>query len=197
MSSDLDQKTDYLYREYVRLSEQSDELIKSTFDDFKLFGVVGAAIVVWKPIADAVAPTNSKFDSSSILFLGFLSLLSIIGTVVCLNLIKQSYTWYFVHNLQAYEIALRRALGESETSQVFNFNLGKEEPRFITAVYKTSFKFFSVVLAFVIILVPSTVLAFSTIPYASIYLLFSSLSIVLYFQAFRRMLKQYSDRNYF
>ncbi len=42
MNTNSEQKIDYLYKEYVRLSEKSDELIKIIFDDFKLYGVVGA-----------------------------------------------------------------------------------------------------------------------------------------------------------
>ena len=170
MSTDPEQKIDYLYKEYVRLSEKSDELIKSTFDDFKLYGVVGAIIVIWKPISEVIISTNPRFDASSILFLGFLSLLSIVGIITYLNLLKQAYTWYFVHNLQAYEVELKKALGEAEDSRLFNFNLGKEDPKFITAVYKVSFKFLGVIFASVIIFIPFMVLCFSKFLYAAIYL---------------------------
>lgn len=196
MSLDLAQKTDYCYREYVRLSAQADALIQSTFDDFKLFGVVGATIVLWKPIADLIAPINSKFDPSFILFLGFLSLFSIIGIITCVSLLKHAYAWYFVHNLQAYELVLKERLGEVETSRLFNFNLGKEDSKFISAVYRTAFKFLLIIFASVMVVLPFIVLIFSSISYAIIYLIFSTSSSILYLQIFKRMLKQYSNKNY-
>jgi hypothetical protein len=196
MSTDPEQKIDYLYKEYVRLSEQSDELIKSTFDDFKLYGVVGAIIVIWKPISEVVISTNPKFDASSILFLGFLSLLLIVGIITYLGLLKQAYTWYFVHNLQAYEVEIKKALGEAEDSRLFNFNLGKEDPKFITAVYKISFKSLGVIFVSVIVFIPFMVLWFSNFLYAAIYLLLSLLGSILYFQTFRKVMKQYSNKSY-
>lgn len=194
MSIDSDRRIDYLYKEYARLSEKSDELIKSTFDDFRLYGVVGATIVLWKPIADFISP-NSKFDPIYI-FLGFLSLLAVVGLISYLNLVKQAYTWYFVHNLQAYEIEIKRVLGEAEDSQIFNFNLGKEEPKFITSVYKTSFKLFVIFFAFIVIFIPFTILCYSKVLYAVIYLLLGMLGSIAFFQTFKQVIRQYSNSSY-
>lgn len=196
MSTDSSQKIDYLYKEYARLSEKSDELIKSTFDDFKLLGAAGATIVIWKPISDLIAPINSKFDSSSILFLGFLSILLIIGIIGYLGLLKHAYVWYFVHNLQAYETEIKKSLGETEDSQLFNFNIGKSEQKFITAVYKTSFKSLMIVISLVISLLPFIVLCYSKVTYAVIYLLLSLVGSITYLQLFGRVIKQYSGKNY-
>lgn len=52
LSMSAEQRLDYLYKEYVRLSEQAEEYIRSAFDDFKLMGVIGATIALWKPIVD-------------------------------------------------------------------------------------------------------------------------------------------------
>ncbi|PSB18331.1 hypothetical protein C7B65_15650 [Phormidesmis priestleyi ULC007] len=196
MSTDSNQKIDYLYKEYTRLSEKCDELIKSTFDDFKLFGAAGAVIVIWKPISDLIAPINSKLDSSSILFLGFLSILAVIDIIGYLFLIKQAYGWYFVYNLQAYEIEIKKFLGEAEDSQLFNFNMGKSEQRFITGVYKTSFRSLLIVFFIVGTLLPFIALCYSKMLYAVIYLLLSLISSITYYQLFRRMMKQFSDKSY-
>jgi hypothetical protein len=76
-TEDCDKRIEYLYKEYSRLSDKCDELIKSIFDDLKLFGAIGATIVLWKPISDFI-PINAKSDSNYILFLSFLSLSSVV-----------------------------------------------------------------------------------------------------------------------
>lgn len=195
MSTDSNQKIDYLYKEYARLSEKSDELIKSILDDFKLFGAAGATIVIWKPISDLIAPINSKLDSSSILFLGFLSILAILGIIGYSNLIKHAYAWYFVYNLQAYEIEMKKLLGE-EDSQLFNFNIGKSEQKFITTIYKTSYKSLMIFVSLVISLLPFIVLCYSNTVYAVIYLLLSLVGSITHLQMFRRVMKQYSSTSY-
>lgn len=197
MNIDSNQRLEYLYKEYVRLSDRAEDFIKNTYDDFKLFGAVSAIIVIWKPIADLVAPVNSRVDTSLVLFLGFLSLLTILGIIVLLNLLKQSYTWYFVHNLQAYETEIRKELGEAKDSEIFNFNIAKEEKRFITAVYRLSFRALVIAFAFAVIAIPSIILQYSSILYAVLYLLISLLGFFLiYLQIFRKMLRQYSDHRY-
>jgi hypothetical protein len=196
MSSDSNQRLEYLYKEYVRLSDKAEDLIKSTYDDFKLFGAVGAIIVIWKPISEFITPVNSKFSPSLALLLGFLSLHMVLGIIVLLNLVKQSYTWYFVHNLQAYETEIRKELNETEVSQVFNFNIAKEEKRFITAVYRLSFRTFIMFFSFAIISIPSIILCSSNIFYAAIYLLISLGGLIIYLQVFRKMIKQYSNSEY-
>jgi hypothetical protein len=196
MSTEPEQKIDYLYKEYVRLSEKSDELIKSTFDDFKLLGAAGASIVIWKPVSDLITPINSKLDSSAILFLGFLSILSIVGIVGYLGLLKHAYVWYFVHNLQAYEVEIKKLLGEVESSRLFNFNTGKGEQKFIIIIYKTSFKSLMTVIFLVISLLPFIVLCYSKVLYAVIYLLISLLGSITYFRLFIRVMKQYSNTSY-
>ncbi|MEO1509200.1 MAG: hypothetical protein AAFU84_16295 [Cyanobacteria bacterium J06633_23] len=197
MSTDSSQRLEYLYKEYVRLSDKAEDFIKSTYDDFKMFGAVSAIIVIWKPISELIAPISTNVDSSLILFLGFLSLLTVLGLIALLNLLKQSYTWYFVHNLQAYEVEIRKALDEAEGSQIFNFNIAKEEKRFVTAVYRLSLRSLVMSFAFAVIAIPSVILFYSNILYAIIYLLISLLGfLIIYLQTFRRMLKQYSDNRY-
>jgi len=170
--------------------------LQTPYDDFKLFGAVGAIIVIWKPISEFITPVNSKLSPSLTLFLGFLSLHVVLGIIVLLNLVKQSYTWYFVHNLQAYETEIRKELDEAEVSQVFNFNIAKEEKRFITAVYRLSFRTLVMFFSFAVISIPSIILCYSNVLYAAIYLLMSLGGLIGYLQVFRKMIKQYSDSKY-
>ncbi len=153
-------------------------------------------IVIWKPISDLAISTNLKFDGSLLLFWGFLSLLAIIGVISSLNLMRQAYAWHFVHNLKAYEVEIKKLLGEAEDSWLFNFNAGKEDSRYITATYKISYKFFAFVFGSFAILMPFIVLCYSNFLYAVIYLLLSLLGLILYLQAFRKVFRQYSSKSY-
>lgn len=197
MGADSNQRLEYLYKEYVRLSDKAEDFIKDTYDDFKMFGAVSALIVIWKPISELIAPINSNVDASLILFLGFLSLLTVLGLIALLNLVKQSYTWYFVHNLQAYETEIRKELGETEGSQIFKFNIAKEEKRFVTAVYRLSLRAFVMAFAFAVIVIPSIILCYSSSLYAILYLLISLIGfLIIYLQIFRKMMRQYSAGRY-
>ncbi|MGD1862482.1 MAG: hypothetical protein ACFB0E_21250 [Leptolyngbyaceae cyanobacterium] len=196
MNIDSSQKLEYLYKEYSRLSEKSDELIKDSLNDLRLFGAVSVVIIIWNPIYEAILATNPQFDSALILLLGFFGLLAIMGIVAYLILLKQAYGWYFVHNLQAYELEIKKLLEESENSRIYNFNLGKEESRFIVAVYKTSFKSLALACVAAVNLIPFLILWHSKILYAVIYLTTALFFSVYFFQIFRKIMKQYSDRSY-
>ncbi|MBF2050714.1 MAG: hypothetical protein EDM05_60500 [Leptolyngbya sp. IPPAS B-1204] len=196
MDATPNQRLEYLYKEYVRLNDKAEDLINSTYDDFKSLGVVGAVIIVWKPIPEIILPTIPKLDSSLFLFLVFLSLLIILGLVALSNLIKQSYSWYFVYNLQAYEVEIKKELREAEDSRIFNFNLGKGETRFIIASYRLTFRTFVLSFASFITFVPFVILCYSSVFYAVLYLSISLIGFLAYLQIFKRVLKQYSSNNF-
>lgn len=196
MDTDPIQRLEILYREYVRLNDKAEDLIKSTYDDFKSLGVVGAVIIIWKPISEVILPAIPRLESSLFLFLGFLSLLAILGLVAFTNLLKQSYSWYFVYNLKAYEVEIKKELKELESSRIFNFNTGKEEPRFIIASYRLAFRSFVFSTAAFVTLIPFVVLCYSSILYAMLYLLVSAFGFLLYLQIFKRVLRQYSNNNF-
>jgi len=196
MDAVSNQRLEYLYKEYVRLSDKAEDLIKSTSDDFKSLGVIGAVVVIWKPISEIILPVSLKLDSSLFLFLGFLSLLTILGLIALANVMKHAYAWYFIHNLQAYEIEIRRELGEAEDSQIFNFNIGKEETRFVTASYRLTFRTFLMAFSTIITLIPFIILCYSNIFYAALYLAISLLGFTIYSQIFRKMIKQYSNNKF-
>jgi hypothetical protein len=195
MDIEASQRLEYLYKEYARLSDKAEDFIKNAYEDFKLLGVVSAVIVIWKPISEVVLPISPKLNSSLILFLGFLSLLIVVGLIALTNLIKQSYTWYFVHNLQAYEVEIRKELGEVENSQIFSFYIDKEKTRFVTASYRLSYRAFVISLISVVTLLPFIILCYSNIFYAVLYVSISLLGfITIYLQIFRKVMKQYSNQ---
>lgn len=190
-------RLEYLYKEYARLSDRAEEFIKSTIDDFKLFGAVGVIIIIWKPTSEMIFAGNPNVDSSLVLFIGFLSLYLILGIIGLLNLFKMSYVWHFVHNLKAYEMEIKKELNEAESSQIFNFNTGKEEARFVTS-YRLTYRAFALSMVCAAILLPFIILCYSNIRYAGLYLLLSvSGYFFIYVQVFRRMIRQYTNKNYF
>jgi len=112
---------EYVYKEYVRLSERCASYVQSSFDDIKLFGVGGLAFA-WKPIVDYLKPDKidktgqidkiDKTDQSLLLFYGFLTILIVVIIVGIFNLLKQSLVIYYLKHLRAYEKEIRADMGE-------------------------------------------------------------------------------------
>ena len=114
------------------------------------------------------------------------------GLIALVNLIKQSYAWYFVHHLQAYEREIRTTLCEAETSEIFSFNLDKAKPKFVTASYRLAYRAFAIVFTTIVTLLPCIVLLQINMLYAFLYGAITLLGFTLYLQIFRRVMKQYS-----
>lgn len=187
-----EQRLDYLYKEYVRLSQQAEEYIKSAFDDFKLMGVIGATIALWKPIADVIALANPKIDYSGLLFLGFLSLLLVIAIIGFWNLIKQSFIIFFADNLQGYEEEIRRELNELESSRVFNLNLEKEVKLLVS--YRTTFTAFISVFSLATTIIPFLILLSFKTTYSLIYLLLSLIIFGVYFRVLKKSTRTFLNK---
>ncbi|MBW4473529.1 MAG: hypothetical protein KME45_24600 [Stenomitos rutilans HA7619-LM2] len=184
-----EQRLNYLYKEYVRLSQQAEEYIRSAFDDFKLMGVIGATIALWKPIVDFIVLANPKIDYSGLLFLGFLSLLLVIAIIGFWNLIKQSFIIFFADNLQGYEKELRKELNELESSRVFNLNLEKEAK--LLASYRVTFAAFLLIFALATTVIPFLILIFFKVIYSLIYLFLSLTIFGIYFRVLKKSTKKY------
>lgn len=187
-----EQRLDYLYKEYVRLSQQAEEYIRSAFDDFKLMGVIGASIALWKPIVDVIVLANPRIDYSGLLFLGFLSLLLIIAIIGFWNLIKQSFIIFFADNLQGYEEELRKELHELQSSRVFSLNLEKEAK--LLASYRVTFTAFLSIFALTTTFIPFLILLSFKITYSLTYLLLSLTIFSVYFRVLKRSTRAYLSR---
>ncbi len=186
---DSNQRLDYLYKEYVRLNQQAEEYIKSAFEDFKLMGVIGATIALWKPVVDIIVLANPKINYSGLLFIGFLSLLLVIATIGFWNLIKQSFIIFFADNLQGYEEEIRRELNEMNNSRVFNLNLEKESK--LIDSYRITFIAFVAIFSLATTIIPSIILLLFDLPYAAIYLLTAITIFTVYFQVLKKSTKRY------
>ncbi len=195
MNSASNAKLDYLYKEYARLSDKAEELVKGVFDDFKLFGAIAVFLPVLKPVLDFIIPTNLKIDSSFVVFMGFISLRAVLFMIGFLISAKVGYLLYFVHNLQAYEIKIKKELSESSDSEIFNFNIGKEEARFAT-IYRLPFRAIFMLLSLVADLVPLIILYFYVSSYALIYLLLSLVGTIIYLKITQKVYRQYSGNKF-
>ena len=159
MNSASNATLDHLYKEYARLSDKSEELIKSVFDDFKLFGTIAVFLPALKPILDFIIPTNLKVDSGFVVFMAFISLRAVLYVIGFLVSSKVGYLLYLTHNLQAYEIKIKEELSESPDSEIFNFNLGKEEARF-AITYRLPFRAIFMLMSLIADLIPFIILYF-------------------------------------
>ena len=186
---DSNQRLDYLYKEYVRLNQQAEEYIKSAFEDFKLMGVIGATIALWKPVVDVIVLANPKINYSGLLFIGFLTLLLIVATIGFWNLIKQSFIIFFADNLQGYEEEIRRELNEMNNSRVFNFNLEKEGK--LIESYRVTFTAFVAIFSLTTTIIPSVILLLFDLGFAVIYLLTSITLFTVYLQVLKKSTKRY------
>ncbi|MBM0743779.1 hypothetical protein JOY44_19510 [Phormidium sp. CLA17] len=186
---DSNQRLDYLYKEYVRLNQQAEEYIRSAFEDFKLMGVIGATIALWKPVVDIIVLANPKIDYSGLLFIGFLSLLLVIATIGFWNLIKQSFIIFFADNLQGYEEEIRRELNEMNNSRVFNLNLDKENK--LIGSYRITYTAFLAIFSIATTIIPSIILFLFDSRYAVIYLFTSITLFTVYLQVLRKSTRRF------
>ncbi|MBE7381539.1 MAG: hypothetical protein F6J95_009045 [Leptolyngbya sp. SIO1E4] len=196
MSINPQQKLEYLYKEYTRLSDIAEDHIKSTYDDIKLMGAIGAAVLIWKPISDFIVTAHTAFDSNLVLLLGFLGIETILGILASFNLIKHANSWYFVHNLQSYELRIKQLLEEADGSQVFAFYQGKEKSKYITATYKTAFLLFAFSVRFSAAMFPFLILCSANVAYALIFLSYAVVDAVVHLLAAKRVFRQYSNKTF-
>jgi hypothetical protein len=105
---------DIVYKEYVRLSEASIQLVNSSFEDFKLLAVVGV-LLGFKPVTDSFGGTL-KAPTLFVVFLTLLSLLAIIGFR---DILKRALVDYTGRHLVRYETAIRRRVAGAEAAGLF------------------------------------------------------------------------------
>lgn len=195
MSLDSKQELDILYKEYTRLSNIAMEHYKMIYEDIKLFGAIGAAAILWKPLSDFIASSQKTIDSDSILLIGFVGLEILLGIISCLNLLKQANVWHFVRHLKAYEIRINQLLSETESSQLFHFYHDLESSKYINANYRTGFMFFGLYVQFALTFIPFTILFFVNLIYALIFLAFAAINTIILFTAGKRVFRYYPGKN--
>lgn len=174
---------EYLYKEYVRLSERCASYVQSSFDDIKLYGA-SSLVFAWKPIAES--GLISSANKSLTLLLGFLAILILVIMLAIFNLLKQSLVIYYLRHLRAYEAMLRADLGLAD-EMVFHWSESYSKWR--KKVVEKVFVHLLVVLSLIVILFP-IVFLWRQGPhrFAVIYGLASVLLVGIYLSAARILL---------
>ena len=168
------QLLEYLYKEYVRLSDLCDSYAKSSFDDFKLLGAIGA-LLAWKPIADLA--TASPF----IVLLGFLAILFIVAIIGTRDLLKQSLINYYLSQIKLYEEEIRGILAHPDVP-TFCFAVNWESWSQQKHLPVTSRLYLLIILTVTVL--PSIILVMQKPRwYAAIYLLAALFSLIIYLNA--------------
>jgi hypothetical protein len=99
-------RLDYLYREYVRVSDRVNALVDGSFEDFRLLAALGV-LLAWPPF---VASLNRQ-DDHALLLLGLLAMLMIVAILLLRDLLKQSIIRYSIDQVRRLEAEIRDALG--------------------------------------------------------------------------------------
>ncbi len=99
-----EQATEYIYKEYVRLSEICTSFVNGSFQDIRLYGAIGS-VLAWGPIAGSSLFKDG--NTIQIAFLGFFAILVISIILFYVNSMKQSLVEFYLLELHTYEDALR------------------------------------------------------------------------------------------
>ncbi|MDQ3021168.1 MAG: hypothetical protein M3R36_11455 [Bacteroidota bacterium] len=172
-------KLEFFYKEYVRISDRCVSYVNSSFDDIKLYTVLGS-IIAWPPI------TESFFnDDVKVLFLGFLAIYSVFIILSVYNLMKQSLVVYYLNKLTFYETEIRKLLNDEE--KIFEWSESYTEWRKDKVV-----KIYShlLIIVFLVQVVFPIIILFKTpcgYGYAWIYIGVSFLYTAIYLSAFKKI----------
>ena len=178
------QKVEYLYKEYVRLSERCTSYVQSSFDDIRLYGAIGG-VLAWTPIANL-----KLFDVESqplIMFLGFLGILVIFIILGIYNAIKQSLVVYYLRELRPYEIELKTHLN-IEDQHIFKWSETYSHWR-NTEVKKIGLHLF-IIIFLILVIFPTAALLFYSNLLAWLYLGIALVLNVIYLNAARVIFKK-------
>lgn len=167
----MEMTIDYLYKEYVRLSEVVEQLTHGSFEDFKLLGVLGA-IAAWPPVATWL---QSGSDLGLVFFTGFVVMMLIVAIIGTRDLMKQSLIEYYTQQLVSYEEEIRRRLdlGESTTFQVASMSL-----RWVDEVHSKIAYRFQVLFSLLLIVFPIAVLL--SVPPRWYAVVYAAVAVVIY-----------------
>lgn len=195
MTISQEKKLEYLYQEYVRISQINSEHLRDTYNDIKLFGAIGALVIIWKPISDFISSTNAGLDSNLVLLLGFIGIEIIFAVISVFNLIKQANAWFYVSHLQAYELKIKQILDENENTKVFQLYHEVGQSRYMNGLYRTAFTFWGAYVKFSVTIFPAFILCFVNLTHAIFYFSFSLVNTLLLAVVAKRIFRYYPGKN--
>lgn len=140
-----------IYREYVRLSERYNYLLDSSFNDIKLYGVLGSVIgligISKKSGIDLIIFNQSE---SKIYFLIILLMFFLVSIIAFRDLLKQVYIVHLSYNIKKIEDHLQSKYDES----LELFNLRKSWTEKYYSLMKSTYSAFMIIFFFPIIVLP-------------------------------------------
>lgn len=168
------EKIDYLYEEYVRLSNRVDSVLDSSWDDFKMLGAL-SAVGAWPVVEDQL---DNSSNADFLLFAGFIAILFVILVLGLRDFIKQFLIAHYIAELQSYEHELREklALTNSETLRFAEYWVNSKQKRLERIVSNFYIPFYAFLMLF-----PTGVLAATDEPtYAGMYFAVALVALVFY-----------------
>mgnify|MGYP001587412955 CR=1 FL=1 len=150
-------RTEYLYKEYARLSTVQQGYIKSSFDDFKMLSALGSAMGLVIATATFVAKASLGGEGSrnaeelarltgevsKLAFVAFLGMLALVAILAFRDLLKQSLIGGIGVHLTELEEALRgrMKLGGTRTFQVASTGhlWVRQQHRYVALVFHVVF----------------------------------------------------------
>jgi|JFJP01.1.fsa_nt_gi hypothetical protein len=166
-----------IYGEYKRLIERHDQLLDSSFNDFKLYGILGPVLIGASTLVEGLF--NSRSDN---LFIILLLIEFLIAIIAFRDLLKQIYINQLGFNIGKYEIFLRdKLLQDIDKSKYEIFCLRKSWIEKYFSLTRVSYKGFLMVLFITITSIPFLILwGFNYHGYAKILTLITFLLFSLY-----------------
>jgi hypothetical protein len=182
-----------MYKEKVRLNEVVDNYAASSFNDFKMLGALGSALVIWEPILNVVSGKSASIEGLFFSFLGINIAITLVGLA---NLSKHSVMNFYLDEVQVLEKEIRNKLNYTDYDVRKPFqgvghwkSKGKQQQ---TRVAKPFFKLISAVAIFL----PTIILIQNCIScqnckttyffiYPLLYFIFAVLLAILYFNTYK------------
>lgn len=180
------EKMETVYKEYVRLVERHDKLLDSSFEDFRLYTIIGSlfTILIGLVNTDFFKNSDMKMSIENIGFFSFLiSLITffLIALIAARDLLKQTYITHLTYNIRKLEQYIQDALLSDEDKSKYEiFNLRKSwiDKYFISL--QKSYSFFVLIFLSLIAIIPLTLFFLGHCLYGIILCVIILLTMIFY-----------------
>jgi hypothetical protein len=179
-------KIDTIYKEYVRLIERHDKLLDGSFEDFRLYAIIGSlfTIIIGFINTDLFNESflnNGKESIDDFTFLISLFTFLLVALIAARDLLKQTYITHLTYNIRKLEKYIQDSLlTEEDRSRYEIFNLRRSWLEKYFNVLQKSYSFFLLIFFSLIALIPVTVFFLGYIQYGIILSVIILITIVFY-----------------
>ena len=176
-----DRFLEMLIEEYKQLKYRFDELIDSSFSDFRLLASIGA-LIAWPPLAtsDLLHTTQEGLT----LLVGFIGILFLIVIIAVRDMLKWTIIEFYLKEMRLCEQEIKKHLN----SEFQGFQFAHRWPKHYREHYFPVFSRFSLLFVILLIFLPAGVFYFRTeYFYLTIYLVVFSVVFGIYLWAARAL----------